>query len=65
MQRRHLIVGLAAGLSAAGARPSTPALAQSPPWPDRPLRIIVPFPPGGAIDAMARLLAPRLSEALG
>ncbi|WP_160122992.1 Bug family tripartite tricarboxylate transporter substrate binding protein [Rhodovarius lipocyclicus] len=42
---------------------ATPALAQS--WPTRPLRLIVPFPPGGAIDAMTRLLAPHLAEALG
>src|SRR5262249_758929 len=27
--------------------------------------LIVPFPPGGAIDAMARLLAPRISESIG
>src|SRR5215213_2132345 len=64
MQRRFLVAGLAAGLPALAAV-SEAGRAQPASWPDRPLRIIVPFPPGGAIDAMARLLAPRLSDALG
>ena len=34
-------------------------------WPIRPVRAVVPFPPGGAIDALARVAAGRLSEALG
>jgi len=44
---------LAVALLAAGT-----ALAQS----DKPLRIIVPFPPGGGADALSRLMAPRLGE---
>ena len=65
MHRRLMLRGLAAAMAAPAALPSRPARAQPAPWPDRPVRVIVPFPPGGAIDAMARLLAPGLSETLG
>ena len=64
MQRRLLVFGLTAGLPGLTAF-SRAAQAQPASWPDRPLRIVVPFPPGGAIDAMTRLLAPRLSDSLG
>ncbi|MGZ5095909.1 MAG: tripartite tricarboxylate transporter substrate binding protein, partial [Burkholderiales bacterium] len=34
-------------------------------FPERPVRLIVPYPPGGGSDVIARILAPRLSEGLG
>jgi len=46
-----------AALAAAGAQ------AQS--YPSRPIRLIVPFPPGGSTDTYARILGPRLAEAVG
>ena len=42
-----------------------PASAQQPPWPQQAIRIIVPQPPGGGTDALARLLAERLQPVLG
>ncbi|MDP3414612.1 tripartite tricarboxylate transporter substrate binding protein [Falsiroseomonas sp.] len=42
---------------------ATPALGQG--WPSRPVRIVVPFPPGGLVDTLARALSPRLSERFG
>ena len=54
--RRMLIAALAAGLPLA-------AMAQA--WPDKPVRVIIPFPPGGTLDKVGRMLAQRLSEQLG
>src|SRR2546428_4964272 len=41
-----------------------PSLAQSG-YPNRPIKIIVPFAPGGASDFVGRIIQPRLSELLG
>ena len=41
-----------------------PALAQAP-WPNGPIRLIAPFPPGGSVDTVSRLLQPHLSADLG
>jgi tripartite-type tricarboxylate transporter receptor subunit TctC len=34
-------------------------------YPERPVKVIVPYPPGGAVDVMARIVAQKLSEGLG
>ncbi|MGE0800512.1 MAG: Bug family tripartite tricarboxylate transporter substrate binding protein [Lautropia sp.] len=39
------------------------AAAQS--WPSRPVRVIIPFPPGGTLDTVGRMLAQKLAEQLG
>ena len=42
-----------------------PALVHAQAWPAKPVRLIVTYPAGGGLDITARLLAPKLSEALG
>ncbi|BDG71696.1 Bug family tripartite tricarboxylate transporter substrate binding protein [Roseomonas fluvialis] len=44
---------------------AAPALAQSPAWPNRPIRFVVPLPPGGSSDLMGRMIATRISDAVG
>jgi tripartite-type tricarboxylate transporter receptor subunit TctC len=39
--------------------------AQVAPYPDKPIRVVVTFPPGGSADAIMRMLVPRLNEKLG
>jgi tripartite-type tricarboxylate transporter receptor subunit TctC len=51
---------------AAVAAASLPAATKAQPsWPTRPVRIVVPFPPGGTSDVLIRLMQPRLSDDLG
>ena len=65
LSRRQLFrSGLAALPLALGALPR-PGSAQGEAWPSRPIRIVVAWAPGGAVDTMARRLAPKLSESLG
>jgi tripartite-type tricarboxylate transporter receptor subunit TctC len=48
-----------------GAGVALCALAQAQSWPARPVRFIVPFPPGGSTDVAARTVADKLSRSLG
>ena len=56
------LLGLLVALLTAGLAAS--AHAQSG-YPNRPLRMVVAFPPGGPVDIIARLISPKISEALG
>jgi tripartite-type tricarboxylate transporter receptor subunit TctC len=59
MKRRTFLLGTAAALAA-------PAVRAQAAWPNgQPIRVIVPYPPGAANDAMGRLAAQRLQDRLG
>jgi len=59
VKMKAIVLGLAA-VVIAGA-----SFAQTSGYPNRPVKIIAPFAPGGPVDAVARVLAPKLSEGLG
>ncbi|RQO48625.1 ABC transporter substrate-binding protein [Variovorax sp. KBW07] len=67
-RRRRLVLAAACsvvgGAAFAQAPSSAPAAAGSE-FPNKPIRMVVTFPPGGSADAVVRLLVPRLNEKLG
>jgi tripartite-type tricarboxylate transporter receptor subunit TctC len=62
VDRRALLVG---GAAAAGLAAAPRALAQGSPYPNRPIRVIVPFAAGGPSDIIARIVADALYPQLG
>jgi tripartite-type tricarboxylate transporter receptor subunit TctC len=63
LQRRAVLPGLLAAASAAGL--AAPRLARAAGFPDRPVRVIVPYAAGANSDVQARLITARMSERLG
>ena len=62
LNRRHL---LATACASAGAAMLPGSLFAQTGWPNKPVRIVVPFAPAGTTDILARSIAPELSKALG
>ena len=60
MQRRRWLAAALVSIT-----PFLAPIAHAQEWPARPIKLVVPFPPGGLIDNMARLVAPRLAQELG
>ena len=59
---KYLLRSLALGLAAIALLVSAPASAVD--YPTKPIRWVVPYPPGGTTDLLARIVAQRLSETL-
>ena len=60
----RLVTGALLGLCLA-CLPVVAQTSSAPPWPNRPIRIIVPYAAGGAMDILARLLSTKLQEQMG
>ncbi len=62
---RNVLRVSAAAVAFAALAALAPAHAQGTDWPTRPVKFISPFPPGGSVDPLARLVAVKMTEALG
>ncbi|MFO1307102.1 MAG: tripartite tricarboxylate transporter substrate binding protein [Burkholderiales bacterium] len=61
--RRRAWLAAALASAALALAPALPAAAQ--PFPSKPVKLVIPFPPGGSLDNVGRLIAQKLSEAWG
>src|SRR3989344_5200158 len=63
IDRRRSVIHLAAALAGLGL--GTPWLAHAEGYPAKPIQLIVPFPPGGAVDIVGRTISKKLGDRLG
>lgn len=63
IDRRRSVIHLAAALAGLGL--GTPGLALAEGYPAKPIQLIVPFPPGGAVDIVGRTISKKLGDRLG
>jgi len=63
--RLNVLVSLATVTLTVAGLAATPALAQKSAYPNKPIRIIVPFAPGGGTDVLGRILTQKVGEAIG
>jgi tripartite-type tricarboxylate transporter receptor subunit TctC len=61
MNSKRVLLGLMAGMISVGAS----AVYAQETYPSRPIRMVVPFPPGGPVDTMARLVAAKVQDRIG
>jgi tripartite-type tricarboxylate transporter receptor subunit TctC len=64
-RRRFFALTAIAAVSLAGIRASTAAFGQAASWPDKPLKLVLPYAPGGATDLIGRPWAEALGKAFG
>ena len=65
--RRALVAKAVRSVLAAGAATALPGLvlAAGEPYPSKPIHLVVPYPAGGVVDVMARIVSERMSQAMG
>ncbi|MDT3677790.1 MAG: tripartite tricarboxylate transporter substrate binding protein [Burkholderiaceae bacterium] len=65
LRRRLVALPAAAALAGAAGIAALPSIASAQTWPERPIRYVVPYPPSGPLDLVARALAEKLDASLG